>query len=303
MARIAIRVIGSRRTRSPAPEGTTTGEGRRRPIVHEVIVRVTSARVTIADRARPGGRGSPRPTRARTRPEAGERTDRPWRPKPDQARGDKPWRPKPPGSGQSDRPWRPKPPGSGPATGPGGQSRRAIRATDRGGQSRPTRASSVRGSRSRRRRSGTRTGPAGKRPWQPKPARPDQRAWTPKPEGGDRPWRPKPPGDRGDKPWRPKPPGGAIRPAVAAQASRRRRRETLAAQAAIGRHLAARSRGGPSRIATAGRATNRGGPKPAEGRRTRPPREKEDQGPPNDRSPREERGRKGGTRLVKKVRR
>jgi len=38
-----------------------------------------------------------------------------------------------------------------------------------------------------------------------------------------------------------------------------------------------------------------------EGGAGRPP--KDDHGPPNDRSPREERGRKGGTRLVKKVRR
>ena len=65
------------------------------------------------------------------------------------------------------------------------------------------------------------------------------------------------------------------------------RREAVAAQARS-RDLAT-SPGGPSRMERVGG--------------TRPPREKEDQGPPNDRSPREERGRKGGTRLVKKVRR
>ena len=125
----------------------------------------------------------------------------------------------------------------------------------------------------------------------------------------DRPWRPKPPGDRGDKPWRPKPPGhrptgrgGPSRLATAATSpGGPNRRRTVAV-----------SRGGPRRMRTGGKPwrpkpEGRVGDKPSrpkpEGGSSRPPREKDDQGPPNDRSPREERGRKGGTRLVKKVRR
>ncbi len=125
---------------------------------------------------------------------------------------------------------------------------------------------------------------APRRPWQPRAdpraarPKPDQargdKPWQAKPPGGrpaDRGWRPKPPSDRGDKPWRPKPPGG--------QTDR------------------------PWRPKPPGdRADKPWRPKP-DGGPDRPKRDREDQGPQRDRSPREERGRKGGTRLVKKVRR
>ena len=310
MAPIAIRVTGSRRTRSPAPEGTTTGEGRRRPIVHALTVHVTSARVTIVDRVRPGGRGSPRPTRA---PRARRQANGPIArgdPSPIRPRGDKPWRPKPPGSGQSDRPWRPKPPGSGPADGRGGQSRRAIgRPTVAAKADRLGRAASVEAEAAVR-RGGTRTGSGGQaavatQAGSPRPTCLDSEARRRRSTvAAQAPWAiaatshggPSLPGDnptgRGGPSLpatAPKNPGGPShrgtgREAVAAQARSRTGRQALAAQT-----------GWRGRLQAVGSETQ-GGP-------SRPPREKDDQGPPNDRSPREERGRKGGTRLVKKVRR
>jgi hypothetical protein len=66
VAPIAIRATGSRRTRSPGPEGTTTGEGRRRPIVHALTVQRCRPR---DERPRDDrGPGAPR---------------RPWQPKTD----------------------------------------------------------------------------------------------------------------------------------------------------------------------------------------------------------------------------
>ena len=243
------------------------------------------------------------------RPAAGERTDRPWRPKPDQAA----WRQAVAAKTARRRAVRPavaaQTPGSGRPTGPGGQSRRAIGATDRGGQSRPTRASSVRGSRSRRlaqrdtdraRRASGRGNPSRLAPINV-PGLRSQKAATDR--GG-----PSPLGIAATSHGGPSLPGHN-RPAVAAQASGRPRRKTLAAKATEGRGEKpwrpkpdGAPGGKPWRPKPDGGVGHKpSGPKPQGG--SRPPREKDDQGPPNDRSPREERGRKGGTRLVKKVRR
>ena len=128
-----------------------------------------------------------------------------------------------------------------------------------------------------------RRGPAAGRPGPPA-ARGD-RAWTPKPGGaegrgpkdeGRRPWSPKPPPPRGDRRWTPKP-GGAE-----------------------GRGPKDEGRRPWSPKPPAARGDRPWTPKPggAEGRGP-----KDERPLPDQRVRREERGRKAGTRLVKKVRR